>query len=74
MFHSRTPAVILDQQTSVFRTQLDGVCDGQISFGSRTRPALGVGAALLVSASAILKSRSALPQERLVDVRGRLAG
>jgi CHAD domain-containing protein len=30
VFHSRTPAVILDQQTSVLRTQLDGVYDGQI--------------------------------------------
>lgn len=30
MFQSRTPAFILDQQTSILRTQLDGVYDGQI--------------------------------------------
>jgi CHAD domain len=58
------------------RADLREICEEiqKISFGSRTRPALAVGAALLVSASAILKSRSARPQERLVEVRGRLAG
>jgi CHAD domain-containing protein len=58
------------------RADLREICKEieKISFGSATRPALAVGAALLVSASAFLKSRAKRPQERLVEVRGRLAG